>query len=303
MPWSAAVYNYNIRNRAKYDPEGYCMPPGGPRLFTAPYPMEIIQQPEQQRVLFLFEGATHIWREVYLDGRPHPAANAIKGETWLGHSVGHYEDNGKTLVVDVAGFNEGTWLDFAGHPHTNMLHIVEKFSRPTRDSLRYQVTIDDSAPTPDHGRPHGKRDGGRVPNSTSTSVRKTTNTCRRSKTISASRSSGRTDRVKLKWRRGSQSLRGAVSLVTDYQGWLASLAHPWLNSCHASGVECRVIPQCDVLPFPVNRSKNKTTKSAPTAIRPYSPTTHKYRCGKGGRDIIAATIIRRNPAPGSPRMV
>jgi hypothetical protein len=105
--------------------------------------MEIIQLPEQRRIIFIFEGATHVWREVYLDGRSHPQASAIKGETWLGHSVGRYEDNGRTLVIDVAGFNEGTWLDFAGHPHTNLLHVVEKFSRPTMNTLRYEATIDD----------------------------------------------------------------------------------------------------------------------------------------------------------------
>src|SRR5215469_13847183 len=46
LPWSAAVYNYNSMNDSKYDPEGYCLPPGGPRLMGTPYPMEIIQQPE-----------------------------------------------------------------------------------------------------------------------------------------------------------------------------------------------------------------------------------------------------------------
>jgi hypothetical protein len=143
MPWSAAVYNYNVLNSAKYDPEGYCLPPGGPRLYATPYPMEIIQLPEQKRVIFIFEGGTHIWREVHMDGRSHPPANAIKAETWLGHSVGRYEDGGKTLVVDIVGFNEGTWLDFAGHPHTSMLKVVEKFSRPNKATLHYEATFDD----------------------------------------------------------------------------------------------------------------------------------------------------------------
>jgi hypothetical protein len=139
MPWSAGVYNYNLRTEAKYDPEGYCLPPGGPRLFTTPYPMRIIQIPGQKRVFFLFE-AGHVWREVYMDGRAHPAA---KGGTWLGHSVGRYEDGGKTLTIDVTAFNEGTWLDFAGHPHTDMLHVVEKFTRPTWNQLHYEALIDD----------------------------------------------------------------------------------------------------------------------------------------------------------------
>ena len=52
--------------------------------------------------------------------------------TYLGHSVGRWE--GDTLVVDVVGFNEETWLDYYGHPHTDMLHIVEKFSRPNKNT-------------------------------------------------------------------------------------------------------------------------------------------------------------------------
>jgi hypothetical protein len=140
-PWAAAVYNYNSLNNSKYDPEGYCLPPGGPRLFATPYPMEIIQQPELKRIIIIFEGGTHVWREIHMDGRPHPKIDEIKGETWLGHSVGRWE--GDTLVVDVVGFNEGTWLDYYGHPHTNQLHVIERFTRPNKGTLHYEATIDD----------------------------------------------------------------------------------------------------------------------------------------------------------------
>jgi len=87
-----------------------------------------------------FEGATHIWREIYMDGRAHPQGDALN-PTYLGHSVGHWE--GDTLVVDVVGFNEGTWLDYSGHPHTDLLHVIEKFTRPTKNVLHYEATIDD----------------------------------------------------------------------------------------------------------------------------------------------------------------
>jgi hypothetical protein len=140
MPWAAAIYDYNSANQSKYDPEGYCLPPGGPRLMATPYPMEIVQLPEQKRILMFFEGATHIWREIYLDGRAHPNGDALN-PTYLGHSIGHWD--GDTLVVDVVGFNEATWLDYYGHPHTDLLHVVEKFSRPSRNTLHYEATIDD----------------------------------------------------------------------------------------------------------------------------------------------------------------
>jgi hypothetical protein len=103
--------------------------------------MEFIQSPETKRIWMVFEGGAHVWREIYMDGRPHPRNDSIKGLTWLGHSVGRWE--GDTLVVDVVNFNEGTWLDFAGHPHTDQMHIVERFSRPSKSVLHYEALIDD----------------------------------------------------------------------------------------------------------------------------------------------------------------
>jgi len=140
LPWTAGIYTYNSKNNSKYDPEGYCLPPGGPRLMATPYPMEIIQLPEQKRVIMIFEGATHIWREIYMDGRAHPEGDALN-PTYLGHSVGHWD--GDTLVVDVVGFNEQTWLDYFGHPHTDQLHVVERFSRPNKRTLHYEALVDD----------------------------------------------------------------------------------------------------------------------------------------------------------------
>ena len=140
LPWAAAVYDYNSRNDSKYDPEGYCLPPGGPRMMATPYPMEIVQLPEQKRILMIFEGATHIWREIYMDGRPHPQGDALN-PTYLGHSVGRWE--GDTLVIDSVGFNEATWLDYYGHPHTDQLHVVERFSRPNKNTLHFEALIDD----------------------------------------------------------------------------------------------------------------------------------------------------------------
>src|SRR5262245_21168564 len=98
LPWARAIYDYNSKNNSKYDPEGYCLPPGGPRLMATPYPMEILQQPDQRRILMMFEGATHIWREIYMDGRGHPHGDALN-PTYRGHSVGRWERD--TLVVDV----------------------------------------------------------------------------------------------------------------------------------------------------------------------------------------------------------
>jgi hypothetical protein len=141
MPWSAAVYDYNSLNESKYDPEGYCLPPGGPRMMATPYQMEIIQLPEQKRIFMIFEGATHIWREIYMDGRKFPEGDALN-PTYLGYSIGHWE-NPDTLVVENKGFNENSWLDYFGHPHTDMMHVMERWTRPSKQTLRYRATVTD----------------------------------------------------------------------------------------------------------------------------------------------------------------
>jgi hypothetical protein len=141
QPWAAALYDYNSRTESKFDPEGYCLPPGGPRQMATPFPMEFIQLPEDDRIIMIFEGGAHIWREIFMDGRPHPARDNLQSETYMGHSVGRWE--GDTLVVDSVGYNEDTWLDQWGHPHTNQLHVIERNTRPNKNTLHYEATIDD----------------------------------------------------------------------------------------------------------------------------------------------------------------
>jgi hypothetical protein len=61
--------------------------------------------------------------------------------TWLGDSVGKYERD--TLVIDTIGFNDKTWLDHVGHPHSDALHLIERFRRVSHDTLELSVTVDD----------------------------------------------------------------------------------------------------------------------------------------------------------------
>jgi hypothetical protein len=141
MPWSAAVYDYNSINESKYDPEGYCLPPGGPRMMATPYQMEILQMPEQNRIVMIFEGATHVWREIYMDGRKFPEGDALN-PTYLGYSIGRWQDK-DTLLVETRGFNENSWLDYFGHPHTDLMKVTEKWTRPSKQTLHYEATVDD----------------------------------------------------------------------------------------------------------------------------------------------------------------
>jgi hypothetical protein len=138
LPWTKAMYDYNKSNAVAYDPQGFCLPPGGPRMFGTPYPSEFIQ--DEDRIVVIFEGGAHVWREIHMDGRPLPKREDLN-PTYFGYSVGRWE--GDTLVVETTGFNEKTWLNFNGTMHTDELTTVERISRPNRDTLHYEATITD----------------------------------------------------------------------------------------------------------------------------------------------------------------
>jgi hypothetical protein len=138
LPWTRAMYEYNQGNKVVYDPEGFCLPPGGPRMFGTPYPAEFVQ--DRDRIVVLFEGGAHVWREIHMDGRPLPSRESLN-PTYFGYSVGHWE--GDTLVVETTGFNEKTWLSFDGYMHTDELSTVERITRPNRNTLHYEATITD----------------------------------------------------------------------------------------------------------------------------------------------------------------
>lgn len=141
MPWSHAIMMYNhFTTDKKYDPEGFCLPPGGPRMFATPYPARFIQEQNRKKIDILFEGGAHVWRQIFMDGRPHPTGPNVT-PTFFGHSVGHWE--GDTLVIDTTGFNEETWLAYSGQPHTDQLHTIERITRPKYGTLHYEATIMD----------------------------------------------------------------------------------------------------------------------------------------------------------------
>jgi hypothetical protein len=120
--------------QSKDDPEANCLPTGVPRV--APYPMRMLQT--ATHVFILFEGNIHSFRQIFVDGRKHPDD---PDPTWYGHSIGHYE--GQTLVVDTIGFNDKFWFDFRGHPHSEKLHTIERYTRTNLGTLKVETTIDD----------------------------------------------------------------------------------------------------------------------------------------------------------------
>ena len=140
QPWAKAVYEYRQRTLFKDDPYNRCMPPGGARHFQNPYGFQFIEQPELGRILLLLGGGDRNWRIIYTDGRPIGSKEDLV-LAYYGTSVGRWDRD--TLVVDTVGFNEKFWFTNGGLPHTEALHLTERFTRADFNTLRYKVTIND----------------------------------------------------------------------------------------------------------------------------------------------------------------
>jgi hypothetical protein len=118
------------------DPTINCAPPGVPRIYLMRgEPLEIMQTPNKTVMLFEYD---HFIREIYTDGRQHTKDLPA---TWMGEAIGKWQ--GDTFVVDTIGFNDKTWLDNDGHPHSEELHLVEKLRRVSHDTLTIDTSIED----------------------------------------------------------------------------------------------------------------------------------------------------------------
>jgi hypothetical protein len=127
--------NYFEPTRPEFlDPQQLCLPLGAVRQVTW-HDIHLLQY--DGYVVFEHEGG-HVYQIIPLDGRPHVGE---KIKLWMGDSRGHWE--GDTLVVDVADFNDQTWLDAAGDYHSDALHVVERYQRTGPKALTYEATIDD----------------------------------------------------------------------------------------------------------------------------------------------------------------
>jgi hypothetical protein len=134
QPWADRLYQDRKKDFGRDSMETLCLPMG-PAAGVTPYrDSRIIQSPGMLAIL----SNDLTYRQIFMDGRelekdPNP--------TWMGYSVGHWE--GDTLVVESNGFNEKTWLDDDGHPHTENLHLTERYRRPDFGHIDLDVTLDD----------------------------------------------------------------------------------------------------------------------------------------------------------------
>lgn len=143
--WAKAIYQKNIPSYGPRrvmpglgnDPVSVCDPLGYPRaLWEANLrPFEFIQGPDR---LLMHMQYHESWRTIWEDGRQLPKD---PDPAWLGYSVGRWE--GDTFVIESTGYDERTWVDHYGTPHSDQMHVEERWRRLDADTLQVSVTITD----------------------------------------------------------------------------------------------------------------------------------------------------------------
>ena len=136
IPYTTEARSLKEENAANWidrDPEVKCNMPGVPRATYLPMPFQIIQSEKDVFVAYQFAGAV---RDIYMD---NPGPSQV--DSWMGWSVGSWE--GDTLVVDVTGLLDGTWLDRTGSHHSDQMHVVERYTMMGPNHIDYEATIED----------------------------------------------------------------------------------------------------------------------------------------------------------------
>src|SRR6266853_3709712 len=133
LPAMAAKKKENQANWVKLDPEVKCYLPGVPRATYLPYPFQIVQSQNTILISYEYAGAVRI---INME-----APKKAPIDSWMGWSNGHWD--GETLVIDVTGLNDQTWFDRSGNFHSDALHVVERYTARSPDTLRYETLIED----------------------------------------------------------------------------------------------------------------------------------------------------------------
>ena len=134
--WAKAIYDERRDNNSRDDPETRCLPAGVPRTTAAgALPSRIVQTPS---MIVILHETKMLFRQIYMDGR---TLRKDSNPTWMGYSTGSWD--GDTLVVKTTGFNDKTWLDDLGHPHSDKMIVTERYHRPDYGHLILDITVED----------------------------------------------------------------------------------------------------------------------------------------------------------------
>jgi hypothetical protein len=128
-----AIAKQREDNNRKDSPQAHCLP--APVLRLGPV-YEIVQS--KDFMVMISDDDSPGFHQIYLDGRAHPKDPM---PAWYGNNVGRWD--GDTLIIDRIGFNDKVWLDQAAHPHSEKLHVVERWRRPDLGHLETEITVED----------------------------------------------------------------------------------------------------------------------------------------------------------------
>ncbi len=137
QPWAQALYQQHVLDLGADSPRAHCLPDPPPYYHLAGM-SRIVQAPTLTVIINEGVSNSDVHRTIFTDGRGLPEE---MNPTWLGYSVGRWE--GDTLVVTTAGFNDRTWLDFVGHPHSEALRTTERFHRRDFGHMDFEMTLED----------------------------------------------------------------------------------------------------------------------------------------------------------------
>lgn len=134
-PDADALFRRRFALSGTDNPTARCLPLGLPGPMLLAMPVKIVQTPG---LILVLQEADSLHRQIYTDGRPLPVNPQ---PSWAGYSVGRWERD--TLVVDTSGFNDKSWLDVGGHPHSEALRLEERFHRRDFGHMDVAVNITD----------------------------------------------------------------------------------------------------------------------------------------------------------------
>jgi hypothetical protein len=134
LPWAEKVFKARSETYGRDDPGVRCLPDGPRAALSGLDPFRLIQTTHM--TVILHEPGTT--RQIFTDGRKLPKDPQ---PTWMGYSIGRWESD--TFVVETAGFNDKTWLDFSGRPHTEALRVTERYRRTDFGHMQLTITYED----------------------------------------------------------------------------------------------------------------------------------------------------------------